>query len=76
MLHESQEILLYTFHFYGPPNDFFFSLLSLFDAAKVGPSEENPNDADQKTCSTTYFLTFVNKAGKVGAALSAARLTG
>ena len=56
MLHESQEMLSHSFHFSVLLNNFVLFQSFAFDAAKVGPSEEKPNDASLKNMFYNIFL--------------------
>ena len=56
LLHESQEIVLDTFHFYDPPQYIHFLQSFAVDPAKVGPFGEKTNDASPKNMLYNIFL--------------------
>ena len=56
LLHESQEILSYLFHFCYPPQYIRFLQSFAVDPAKVGPFGEKTNDASPKNMLYNIFL--------------------
>lgn len=52
-------------------NNFVFLIYFVIDTAKVEPFGKKQAGKGKKTCYITYFLTCINKTGKIEAVLSA-----